>query len=84
MRKLQITNQRVKVTAHFHEEGSVLRGDKQGSVDGFDVEVSFDLEEPDDVILEVIGLTHRMCFTESAITQAVKVNAKHIVNGEVK
>lgn len=80
MRKLKISNERVKVIAHFHEEGSVLRGDKRGAVDGFEIELSLDTEETDDVIQEVLELTHRMCFTEAAITQAVKVSTKHIVN----
>ena len=80
MKKLDIRNQRVKVTARFHEEGSVLRGDKQGFVDGFDAEVSFDTDESEEVVREVIALAHRMCFTEAAITRAVPVNAKHIVN----
>jgi hypothetical protein len=80
MRKLKISRQRVTVVAYFHEEGSVLRGDKRGEVDRIQVEVSFDTEEPDEVIREALALTHRMCFTESVITRAVPVETTHVIN----
>lgn len=80
MKKMKISELRVKVTAHFHEEGSVLRGDKRGHVDGFDVEVSFETEETDEAVQKALELAHQMCFTEAAITKAVPVRAKHIVN----
>ncbi len=82
MRKLNIIDERVKVTAHFHEEGSVLRGDKHGEIDGFDIEIIIETEEPDEEIEEMIALAHRMCFTEAAISQAVEVNTTHLVNGK--
>lgn len=80
MKKLKINDLRVKVVAHFHEEGSVLRGDKRGHVDGFEVEVSFETEEPEDTVQQALDLAHRMCFTEAAITNAVPVKATHIIN----
>lgn len=80
MKKLKIQELRVKVVAHFHEEGSVLRGDKRGFVDGFEVEVSFETEVVDEVIRGALDMAHRMCFTEAAITSAVPVTARHIVN----
>ena len=83
MKKLKINDLRVKVIAHFHEEGSVLRGDKRGFVDGFEVEVAFETEEADDVVRQALELAHRMCFTEAAITTAVTVKATHIVNRQV-
>ena len=79
MRKLKIKELRVKVTAHFHEEGSVLRGDKRGHVEGFDVEISFETEEAEETIEKALELAHQMCFTEAAITQAVPVRATHAI-----
>ena len=35
------------VTASFHEQGSVLKGDAEGFCDGFTVEISLDSNEPD-------------------------------------
>lgn len=82
MRKLNIIDERVKVTAHFHEEGSVLRGDKHGEIDSFDIDIIIETEEPDEKIQEMIRLAHRMCFTEAAISQAVPINTIHHVNGK--
>lgn len=81
MRKLTVKDLRVKVIAHFREDGSVLKGDKRGYVDGFEVEISFETEETGEDVQEALELAHRMCFTEAAITQAVPVTAKHVING---
>ena len=80
MRKLKIRNERVTVTARFHEEGSVLRGDKKGEVERIESLITFDTEETDEAIREALELTHRMCFTESVITRAVPVEARHVIN----
>jgi hypothetical protein len=37
-KKLVLRDERVKVTAHFRESGSVLRGTKEGSCEGFKYE----------------------------------------------
>jgi hypothetical protein len=81
MRKLTIKNERVKVTAYFHEEGSVLKGDKHGEADGFEIQVLMDSEEPNQAIEEMLALAHRMCFTEAVIKQPVKVSTIHTING---
>ena len=80
MRKLKIRNERVTVTARFHEEGSVLRGDKKGEVKAIESEISFDTDEPEEAVREALELAHRMCFTESVIKRAVPVESKHVVN----
>jgi len=43
---LKITSEKVLVTARFHEQGSVLRGDAEGFCDGFDVEIQLESTEP--------------------------------------
>ena len=82
MRKLNIENERVKVTAHFHEEGSVLRGDKHGEADGFEIQVLMDSEESTETIEEMLTLAHRMCFTEAVVKQSVPVTTTHTINGK--
>ncbi|MHB8133664.1 MAG: hypothetical protein ACYDH1_05480 [Anaerolineaceae bacterium] len=78
-----IRNERVKVTAHFHEQGSVLRGDAEGFCDGFDVEISFDSEEPEEQITTLLRLARQMCFTEKALVGSVPVQVTQQVNGKL-
>jgi len=70
------------VTASFHEEGSVLKGDKRGSCDGFEIEFSVESDEPPETIREMIRLAHEMCFTEAALTNTVQIDFTHRLNGE--
>lgn len=81
-RKLSIRNERITVNAHFHEQGSVLEGSKQGLCDGFEVLFSIDSDEPAAEIAALIRSAHRMCFTESALTTPVPVTSRHVVNGQ--
>jgi hypothetical protein len=81
-RKLAIRNEHVKVTAHFHEEGSIMQGSKAGRCDGFEVEILLDSDEPAEAISELIRLSHRMCFTEAAMLAPVTVTSRHTVNGQ--
>jgi hypothetical protein len=77
-----IRNERVKVDAHFHEQGSILKGSKEGRCDGFEVEISLDSDEPDERIAELIRLAHAMCFTEAALMAPARVTGRHLVNGQ--
>ena len=82
MRKIEIRNERVRVEAKFHEEGSVLKGDKQGFCDGFEIIFSLESDEPVQVIEELIELSHRMCFTEVALKNTVPLTFTHMLNGQ--
>jgi hypothetical protein len=72
----------VYVTGHFHEQGSVLRGDAEGFCDGFEVKIVLDSDEPAQEIATLIRLARRMCFTEKALTGSTPVTVKQQVNGE--
>jgi len=82
MKKLDIRNERVKVTARFYEEGSVLQGTKRGSCKGFDIVLSMESDESSETIIELIRLSHRMCFTEAALSGEITLNTQHILNGQ--
>lgn len=71
----------MRVTAHFHAQGSVLRGDAEGFCDGFEVEISLDSDEPEAQIRELIRLARQMCFTEKALTGSVAVSVRQSLNG---
>ena len=80
-KKLQIKNEKVFVTGHFHEQGSVLKGDAEGYCDGFDVEITLESDENSEVIAELIRLSRRMCFTDKALTGNTPVRVTQKVNG---
>jgi len=79
---MSISNERVQVTAHFHEQGSVLRGDAEGFCDSFEIHISMDSKEDQEKILELIQLARRMCFTEKALTGSVPVSVTQSLNQE--
>jgi hypothetical protein len=80
-KKLALRNERVKVTAFFREQGSVLRGTAEGMCEGFDIELFIESDEPAEEIAELIRLSHRMCFTESALTGNIPMTNRHNLNG---
>lgn len=81
-RKIVLRNDRVKVTAHFHEQGSVLAGSAEGACDGFEIDISLDSDAPAAEIAELIRLAHRMCFTEDALSHPARLTYRHTLNGE--
>ena len=80
-KRLTLHNERVKVIAHFKEEGSVLAGTQQGNCEDFSIELSIDGDMPEEEIATLIGLAHRMCFTESALSNVVRITSSHLFNG---
>ncbi len=81
-KRLLLEDGRVKVTAHFHEQGSVLKGTQTGKCDGFDIEVAIESEEAPDKIAELMSLAHQMCFTEDALAHEMKLTTTHLLNGK--
>ena len=81
-KKLALRDERVRVTAHFREQGSVLQGSKEGRCKGFEVELSIQSDEPPEAIAELMRLAHRMCFTEDALSGAVTLTKRHLLNGQ--
>jgi len=68
--------------AHFEEEGSVLAGTQQGTCKGFSIELSIEGDEQVEDIIKLIRVAHRMCFTESTLSNAVEVKKSHLFNGQ--
>lgn len=79
---MSISNERVQITAHFHEQGSVLRGDAEGFCDSFEIHISMDSKEDHEKVIELIRLARRMCFTEKALTGSVPVSVTQSLNKE--
>jgi uncharacterized OsmC-like protein len=82
-KRLTLRNERVKVIAHFREEGSVLGGTQKGTCEDFSIELSIDGDMSIEEIAVLIRLAHRMCFTESALLNVVKITSSHVFNGQL-
>jgi uncharacterized OsmC-like protein len=81
-KKLTIRSEKAEVTAHFHEEGSVLRGDAEGYCDRFEINISLDSDEDLNEIKQLIRLAHRLCFAEKAVAGTVPIRISQQVNGK--
>ena len=81
-KKLVLHDERVKVVAYFREQGSVLQGTSVGLCERFEVELSIDSDESEHEIAELVRLSHRMCFTESVLTEKVELRRLDRLNGQ--
>jgi organic hydroperoxide reductase OsmC/OhrA len=81
-KKLVLQDERVKVTAFFLEQGSVLQGTAEGRCESFAVEMAIESGESPDKIHELIRLARRMCFTEDALTGNVPLAVQYSLNGQ--
>jgi len=70
----------VNVTAHFHEQGSVLRGDAEGFCDRFEIEILIDSDEDPQKIADLVRISREMCFTEKALMGSVPVKVSQKLN----
>lgn len=80
-KKLVLRDERVKVTAHFRQAGSVLAGTQRGTCEGFSIELSLHGDAPAQEIAGLVRMAHQMCFTESALAGEVALTATHFYNG---
>jgi uncharacterized OsmC-like protein len=79
-KKLSIRNEKVLVTAHFLESGSILRGDKNGEAQNFEIEMSMESDEDEELIKQMMQMAHRMCFAEDTLSKVVPIKFSHKLN----
>lgn len=80
-KKLSIRNERVRVIAHFHEQGSVLAGTAAGFCDGFEIEIDLESDEPAESIAFLVRMARQMCFTEQALSGVTPIKVIPRLNG---
>ena len=80
-RKMKLQNEKVKVTAHFYEEGSVLAGTAHGECTGFQIELYADGDYPPEELIKLARMAHQMCFTEHTLLNKIEIKTNHIFNG---
>ncbi len=73
--KVTLEDPRVSVRASFHEEGSVLRGDKTGACDGFEITVNAGCEDHRRAE-EIVHMAQSVCFALDALTRAIPLSVQ--------
>ena len=81
-KRLKLDNPRVKVNARFHEQGSAVKGDKEGSCDGFNVSIQIDSDEPREELLGLMQMAQKACFAIDALTRENPPVFQNIINDE--
>ena len=59
----------------------MLAGTQKGNCEDFSIELSIDGDMSEKEIATLIRLAHRMCFTESALSNMVRITSSHLFNG---
>ena len=75
-------NVRIKVTAKYYREGSVLAGDARTACDSIKTELSLDIDEPPERAAQLVRLAEATCFTMAALRNPVPVALEASVNGQ--
>lgn len=81
-KKLEISNEKVNVVANFLESGSILKGNKWGDCQNFEIDMQMESEEPEEEIAALMKLAHEMCFVEDALSKKMDVIYSHSLNGK--
>jgi len=75
-------NVRIKVTAKYHRQGSVLAGNAETMCDAIKTELSLDSDEPSERIAQLIEMAEATCFTLTALRNSSPVELHATVNGQ--
>jgi hypothetical protein len=78
--KIEPRNVRIKVTAKYFREGSVIAGNANAMCDSITTELSLESDEPPDRIAQLIKMAEASCYTMAALRNAVPVELVSTVN----
>ena len=73
-------NVRIKVTARYYREGSILAGNAQTRCDSIKTELSLDSDEPPERVAQLIKMAEATCFTIAALRNPTPVELDATVN----
>lgn len=80
--KIHLKGARVTIHAHYHMEGSALKGTLNGTCEGFDIDLAIESDEDQEKLAKLVKVAHQSCFTEDALERPVKLNRTHSLNGQ--
>jgi hypothetical protein len=80
--KMEPRNVRIKVTAKYFREGSVIQGTAKVTCDGVRTELSLDSDEPPERVAHLIRMSEASCFTMAALRNHTRCELVSTVNGQ--
>ncbi|MGH8070264.1 MAG: hypothetical protein ACRERE_34495 [Candidatus Entotheonellia bacterium] len=75
-------NVRIKITAQYSREGSVIAGNAHTRCDSIKTELSLDSDEPPERVAQLIKMAEATCFTLAALRNQAPVALAATVNGQ--
>ena len=82
MLKIEPRNVRIKVTARYFREGSVIQGTAKVTCDSILTELSLDSDEPSERVAHLIRMAEASCFTMAALRNNTPCDLVSTVNGQ--
>jgi hypothetical protein len=80
--KMDVRDVRIKVTAQYRRDGSVLAGTITSGCDYVRTELSLESDEPEERVKELIRLAEASCFTIGTIRNLTPCELVATVNGK--
>ena len=81
MLKVTVTGMRMKVTARYRVDGSVLNDTIQGRMVGAETTLEIDSPDSPDRVARVVRNAERGCFVLQALQNPVPVTGRTVLNG---
>jgi OsmC-like protein len=81
MLKVTVNGMRMKVTARYRVDGSVLNDTIQGRMLGAETTLEIDSPDPPDLVARVVRNAERGCFVMQALQHPVPVTGQTLLNG---
>jgi hypothetical protein len=81
MLKVTINGMRMRVTARFRVDGSVLNDTIQGQMIGAETTLELDSPDPPERVAKVVRNAERGCFVMQALVNPVPVTGRTVLNG---
>jgi len=81
MLKVTVNRMRMRVTARYRVDGSVLDDTIQGRMLGAETTLEIDSPDPPERVVRVVRNAERGCFVMQALQQPVPVTARTVLNG---
>jgi organic hydroperoxide reductase OsmC/OhrA len=83
MLKVTVTSLRMRVTARYRVQGSVLNDSVQARMLGAETTLEIESPDPPAQVARVVRNAERGCFVLQALQQPVPVTGKTLLNGAV-
>jgi len=81
MLKVTVNGMRMKVTARYRVDGSVLNDTIQGRMVGAETTLEIDSPDPPERVARVVRNAERGCFVLQALQHPVPVTGRTVLNG---